>query len=252
MTPSIPLPGGSPEVVEARRAARASSSSGESSGSSAIREPGPVPVGDTGGTPRELPKDDPFTKKENLQAKSLSRMYRVMALVISPINNAVANQIMENADEAAVAWVELARHDNRVKSAINYMSSAGIWGDVLGVHIEMLAPAIALPILQRTGMSMPVTQNVQPVEHWAEPEPNMSAEGLAAELAMEMMRGQAPNGSGGPTDTVTVSDPPEYNPDIPPMPPIGTAEHLQWVRQYGSFDPDSYAFPADFRPPNQN
>lgn len=174
-----------------------------------------------------------FTKKEQQQVDDLTGMYSLIAVLTSAVRKDVGVQIMENGKEAAEAWVTLGQRNPKVRAMIDSMTSASVWAAVLAVHMRMLAPAISIPVMTRTATPTPPPD----MEQWIREATGGPADPAALDLAMQMMTGQQPAGTGGPTDTVAVSG----NGSAP----IGSAEY-----KAPPMDLSEYPFPMDASPPH--
>jgi len=177
----------------------------------------------------------PFTKKEQQQASDVAGIYTLVGVLTGAVRKDIGEQIVENSQEAADAWVTLGQRNPRVKAAIDSMTSASVWAAVLAVHMRMLAPAISIPVMARSKPEEP-TQSPVDMERWMA-DNGFTPDPAAMELAMQMMAGQQPRGNGGPTDTVSVKTDGNGH-------PVGSAEY-----QAPPMDPASYPFPMDSGPP---
>lgn len=177
----------------------------------------------TGSRPRPLagggsPVTPKPTKKDNTLASDLSQLYTLTGVMVGMVRPELAESIVENADDAATAWVELSNRNPKVRKALEDLTAASVWGSVVAVHMRMLAPALVGVI---GGGSVPKPVNPpQPVNspHAPAQDPTDPIEAQLAfmretdpaayELAMQMMAGSRDGGTGGPGDTVRTNGQP--------------------------------------------
>lgn len=162
------------------------------------------------------------TKKDAELQGDLAGMYRMCAMVGMMFNRELAQSVMDHADDAADAWVQLAQRNPKVKKALVDMTTASVWGGVVSVHIAMFAPAVTGVF---TGTQSPVTptheQDAETYRAYSSPPPPdptgaevmMSDDTVEAQLAflqatdpgayaMAMKAMGRDIGRGGPGDTV--------------------------------------------------
>lgn len=156
---------------------------------------------------------------EALEEK-LARMYMMMGTAIRPFGrfNPVLIPIGDNlktfSDEAASAWIDLAKEDSRVMDILQSLTGASVWGNVIGLHLAIFASAI--PGGQMMAESM-IPPNMQDDPIAAARAMGMSeaeiqeAMNLAARMAGTPQEMPARDKStGGPGDTVQAGPPPSY------------------------------------------
>lgn len=215
------------------------------------------------------PRSGRQTKTETLEVK-VARMYNMFGTMLSPMGRfypalgPLGNNLKALSDEAAEAWVELAEQDKRVKDALESMTSASVWGNVIGVHFAIFSAAIpggdiAAAAMDGEAAMQAMFESMSPAEQAA-----------AQELAARMMG--TPEGvpardrsGGGPGDTVAAKPAPQYDATAPATataaPPVqqSSAQHsparagIVSPEQLGVQSPGEqggHPFPADPSPPN--
>lgn len=215
------------------------------------------------------PRRGRATKAETLEVK-VARMYNMFGTMLSPMGRfypalgPLGSNLKELSGEAAEAWVELAEQDKRVKDALESLTSASVWGNVIGVHFAIFSAA--LPGGEIAVQAMTQSEyDISAMFESMSPAEQAAAQALAARLTgTPDDRPARDRSAGGPGDTVRAAPAPEYDPTATPgptaappvqqamavaTPPAGivSAEQLG-VQSPG--DQGGHPFPADPSPPN--
>lgn len=193
------------------------------------------------------------TKEEGLEQK-IALMYTMMGAALRPFGRFypaltnIGDQMSSLSDEAATAWMELARQDKRVMEAWISITGASVYGNIVGIHLAIFASAIP-------GAGGHYVQQVMGAEPGMMSQDDMIAQARAAGLseediaqAMRMAQAAAQQGTGGPGDTIRTGGQP-----IPDPPPINGSGRSGIVspEELGATQagPDG-SFPSDTSPPN--
>jgi hypothetical protein len=169
-----------------------------------------------------------------------------------PVLTPIGDNLKLMADEAAEAWIELAEQDKRVKEALESLTSASTWGNVIGIHFAIFASAIPVSVDEDGEIDLEsLWEQMTPADQAA-------AQKLAAEMMGSSDIPVRDKSTGGPGDTVKVSPPPTFDPkgvsnSAAPSPVQATASPgivsaaQLGVTQVGN---ESNIFPSDPSPPN--
>jgi|SRR5271165_627577 len=142
----------------------------------------------------------------------IKRFYMMAGTIGKPFGRWIPalEPISENlkvfADDAAIAWIELAEEDPKVKKMLESMTAASTWGNVIGVHFAIFASAVPS---QAMGAMMP--DDTDPIQFAKD----MGLSDQEIAMAMKM----AGMDTGGPGDTVQSDRKPEQAPtqSAPPI-----------------------------------
>lgn len=242
--PPIPRPGDSPSA-DPRRAGRARSSSRSTSSSDGESQ-----------RARKTSQGRPTQSGLALLNTKVERMYMIVGTMVAPFGRFVpvlkplGDNLKSFSEEAAEAWIELAQEDPKVRKALEQLTSASTWGNIVGVHVAIIGSSIPGPMSQYAE-----AMNSGSSEQRTQPSPedilrSMGASEEEVEQAMSVasqMMAQGPpmpardEGTGGPGDTVHVPPPPVFNGNDRTS--IPTPEEL------GAKNPsEPNLFPGDMRP----
>lgn len=195
-------------------------------------------------------------------------MYNMFGVMVTPLGRfypalgPLGENLKALSDDAAQAWIELAEQDKKVKDMLESMTSASVWGNVIGVHFAIFSAA--LPGGQMVQAAMDDMSGLEAMFAQMSPAEQAAAQNLAAQMMGTPTGSPARDQSaGGPGDTVHAQAPPEYDatapqtataaPPVaqstapPAKPGIVSAEQLG-VTQPG--EQGGHPFPADHEPPN--
>jgi hypothetical protein len=168
------------------------------------------------------PKVDPLptggarTPAERKLQEKVSRLYMVLGTVLTPFGRFVPQliPISENiktfSEDAAEAWMDLARDDAKVKKYLESITGASAWGNVIGIHFAIFASAIPQGVIQQA-----IPQSDDPIDILRK----MGASEQDIEMALRMA-----NGLG---DTIRTGG--------APVPPV---EDIKATEQNGIVSPD--------------
>jgi len=196
-------------------------------------------------------------------------MYNMAGTMVKPLGRfypaltPLGENIKLLSGEAAEAWIELAEQDKKVKEMLESITTASVWGNVIGVHFAIFSAAIPGGEIVQQAMTMDES-GLEAMFATMSPAEQAAAQTLAAQMmgtpAGTPTRDQS---AGGPGDTVQAQAAPQYDATAAPgptaappvqqstavtaKPGIVSAEQLG-VTSVG--EQGGHPFPADHEPPN--
>lgn len=207
--PPLPRPQGSAAADPGAARSRARRQGPSSPGSDARGRP--VTSGATRG------------RQTNLDALRIKveRMYMVMGTMLSPFGRfipvlePVGKNLRVFSEEASVAWIELAQEDQKVRQALEAMTSASAWGSVIGIHIAIFASAIPGGDLLHM-VPEPQMPNPDGLDQFramgATEEELETAKQMAAQMQGAGNMPARDRSAGGPGDSLGTPPAPEFDP----------------------------------------
>jgi hypothetical protein len=210
------------------------------------------------------------TKAETLEVK-VARMYNMFGTMLMPMGRfypalgPLGQNLRTMSDDAAEAWIDLAEQDKRVKEALESMTSASVWGNVIGVHFAIFSAA--LPGGEIVAAAYDVGDgeiDIAALFGQMSPAEQAAAQALAAQMVGTPAETPARDRStGGPGDTIVAAPAPQYDPAAPATdtaaPPVqqstvsATPAGIVSAAQLGVQSPGDqggHPFPTDSTPPS--
>jgi hypothetical protein len=187
-------------------------------------------------------------------------MYMMMGTMLRPFGRfypvlvPIGDNLKSLSTEASEAWIELAQQDKKVQDALEAITGASTWGNVIGIHLAIFASAIP-------GAAGSYMQQVSQSEDGGIPEQFVQYARQAGiedkDIPEAYQEYMAMMGSAGTTDTVRAQPHPEQQAQAQETPPPVTGNNQA---RSGIVSPDELGvenpgdenvpFPADTTAPN--